>query len=351
MKKRVRIQEALVNHRLSAYLLDFLTLVIGTVALFFVFLYTIFYSTYVPSKEKVSKLEQEYCLNLEAGLDYKEYEEVIQNIYINIFNKEITEEYKRKYGKDLTATHIYNIVILRLPVNPTVDNYKTELHSYVQNPDGTFNTDVVGKELGGSGFNYKNSIESLFYNSYKRMSQVVEGYNKDYYDLNVKIYHAEAYSRMISFILMFIFVFIVMPLKNKESSTLWEMKYGIGHVNVKNGYLVSKWKIILRNFLTCIIPFIGITIANKYSIIILFVGYLLLDSLLMLFSHENLGIADKLLRMESCSIKESLLFVNKEEEEEFWLSDEGRRIDDTEFLSKLQKAEEINIKTYEEGDK
>lgn len=352
MNKSVKIQEALINHRLFAAILDIVSLVIGTIILYFILIYTVFNFGfgYTKLNDKANFFEEKYSLNLESGLEYTEYEKVIKKIYLEYFPEEISTHYKLKYGDDFSAAHIYNIAVLKLPVNPTYDNYKTDLHQYVQNSDGSFNVDVVAKQVEGSGINYDNNIESLFYNAYLKMPIVVEQFEVEYYTINANIYHLEVYARMIAFGIMFILIYIIFPLTNKEATTFWGKKFDLGFINLKNGYYVKKWKIIVRNIISNILPFIGISIANKYSIIILFVGFVLLDSLLMLFSKDNLGIADKILRIETCAVKESLLFKNKEEEEQFMNSDEGRRVEDVEYLSKLENAEEIIIVNYEGGE-
>lgn len=352
MKKSVRIQEGLLNHRLSSYLLDFFVLFLGTFILYLVIINTLFNFgfNYYGLKNEIKEYEQFYNLNLEEGLDYELYEEVVQDIYLKHFSKEIEDEYKRLYNEDFSATHIYNIVILKLPVNPTFDNYKTDLYQYAQKSDGTFDPDTIGKKIEGSGINYERNMESLFYSAYQKMPKVVESYVSEYFDLNNQVYNYESYSRMIGFIIVFVVWFLIIPLCNDQCATLFDKKFNLGHVNLKNGYYVKKYKMVIRNVLMVSIPFIGISILNKYSVVILVIGFILLECLLMLFSKERLGIVDKILRIETCSVSESLLFFNKKEEDEFLASEEGSKINDVDFMNRLEQAETINIVSYDEGD-
>ena len=90
-------------------------------------------------------------------------------------------------------------------------------------------------------------------------------------------------------------------------------KFDLAYVDNKTGYFLKKRKVIYRYAICFILPFIGFILATKYSIIILGIGYLLLDHLLMLFDKNNINIADKLLNIETCQLSESLLFDDKKE--------------------------------------
>ena len=92
-----------------------------------------------------------------------------------------------------------------------------------------------------------------------------------------------------------------------------------------------------------IIPFIGLIIGNKYSIIILSIGYIFLDQIIMLFSKNNSMIEDILFRIDICSVKESLIFKTKQEEQEYVNSLEYQEISDIDFVQRLQSINEIKV--------
>ena len=52
-----------------------------------------------------------------------------------------------------------------------------------------------------------------------------------------------------------------------------------------------------------------------------------------------------MLSMTTCSIEESLLFKNEAEEIEFFNSEEGKQIDDPDYLEKLSKVKDIKLVT------
>ncbi len=350
MDKTIRVSKALVNHRLAANVLNLLLLVIASLGLYFITLYLIFGfgMGYNDKKNQIKEIEESYSLTLNENATYEEYETVIKDFYFNRFTQEICNSYKEYYDKDYTIEHIYNIVILKLPSEPTFDNYKTDFYQYTQNQDGMFNVDMIAIKLEGNGKYYEKNMHDLFYSAYKKLLPLLEEYHTQYYDLKVKVNSNEIYARGISFGIAFLIFYILLPLCNKESAMIFDKKYGLAYINRKNGYSVYKWKIILRNIVMMIIPFIGVLFANKYSIIILSIGYLFLDHLVLLFSKNNLLLEEMIFGIDVCSTKESLLFKNKEEEDAYLSSEEGKRVEDTAFMEKLETLNQINIQEQNE---
>lgn len=344
MHKSARIQTALLNNRIFASLLDILSLVISSLVIYFIMLYTLFACFgYVGMKRDAKAIEVEYNLDLGANEDFEVYEAAIQDIYFNKYPDEMVKYYKEQYGDTYSITHIYNIVILRLPSNPTYDNYKSDYYQYVQKADGTFDVDTLAIPVEGYGDYYERNLQSLFYSGYKRMDELVEEFNPEYLELNTTMYAYEVYSRIIGFVISFIVLFVVIPYKTKECQTIFMKKFDLAYVDNKTGYFLKKRKIVWRYLICFILPFVGFMFATKYSIIILGIGYLLLDHLLMLFNKNNINISDKILAIETCKLSESLLFDDKKAETLYFESEEGKKVMDTSFLEKLQAAEEINI--------
>ena len=345
MHKSARVYEGYLFHRIISGLLDLFILFVTAIALSYLLLYTVFsVFGYNDKKDRIKSIETEYGIVLSEGLEYTEYEKTIQNIYFNKYSNEIIKMYKDLYGDEYSIIHIYNIVILRLPEKPTFENYKTDYYQYTQNDDGSFAVDTLGVKVEGNGDYYERNLQSLFYNGYKKMSSLLEEFHSEYYSLITATYHQECYSRIISFLISFVVYFIIIPLRNK-ARTLFLNKYDLIFVNYKNGYYISKSKIVCRNIICLLLPFIGFIFMTKYSIIILTIGYILLDYLLLIFSDGNLNISDKLLRIETCCYSKSLIFENKEDEDAFLASEKGKEVLDADFLEKLSSAEELNVNT------
>ena len=348
MHKSARIQQGLLNHRLFAGLLDAVVLFVSSLILYVVLLYTVFaIFGYVGMTNRISEIEEEFHLTLKEGEDYKVYEEVIQDIYFVKYPEEIKKHYKDSYGDDFSIEHIYNIVILRLPANPTYDNYKTDFFQYNQKEDGSFDVDNIATMVDGSGINFERNLDSLFHSGYKRMSKLVESFNEEYFNLNAISYSYECYARLIAFVISYVFLFIVIPFTNKEGQTLFMKKFDLAYINIKDGYYIKKYKLIIRYLICYILPLIGFILATKYSIIILILGYLLVDNLLILFSNSNLNISDSLLRIETCKLSQSLIFDDAEDEKSYLESEEVKKVLDLDYVEKLEKTEEINLKTIE----
>lgn len=345
MDKSVRISKALINTRIKANLLNLIILTISVVLLYFFVIYIIFGFGfgYNQRKQDIQSIEQKYDLRLGEGASYADYEKALKKFYFTSFQEDICLEYKKLYNKEYTIVHIYNIVVLNLPAEPTFDNYKTNFYQYSQKEDGTFDVDKEAIKVEGSGKYYERSMHDLYYNSYKKLKTLLENYDENYYAMKVKNYNFEVIARGISFALIFLVMFVAIPISNKEGATLIEKKFDLAYVNIRNGYLCKKWRIVLRNVLSFCIPFIGILLGNTYSIIILTVGYLFLDHLILLFSKNNLMLEEMICRVETCIISESLLFKNETEEAEYLSSEDGKRIDDPTFMKALEETNPMNI--------
>lgn len=345
MDKSVRISKALINTRIKANLINLTIFTIFVVALYFFVLFVIFGFGfgYNSRKQEIQSIEQKYDLRLGEEASYDDYEKALKKFYFTSFQEEICSEYKTLYNKEYTIVHIYNIVVLNLPAEPSFDNYKTSFYQYSQKEDGTFDVDQEAIKVEGNGKYYEKSMHDLYYNSYKKLKILLENYDEDYYAMKVKNYNFEVMARGISFALIFLIMFVAIPIGNKEGATLIEKKLDLAYVNISNGYLCKKWRIILRNVLSFCIPFIGVLLANKYSIIILTIGYIFLDHLILLFSKNNLMLEEKICRIEVCIVSESLLFKNEVEETNYFSSEEGKKIGDPAFMKALEEMNQINI--------
>ena len=347
MNKNIRVQEAAINDRLFSMLLDFCLVFASTVILYFVILYSVFATgfDYSNHKSKMHDIENSYNLNLEKGLDYTEYEKVLKTFYFVSFPNEIEKDFNEYYETDYSITHIYNISVLALNKEPTLEVYKNDLYSYVQEENGKFNPNILAIQLEGSGDRYKKNLHDLFYTSYNDLKDQLQIYNDEYNDLVLSVGKSEALSRAIAFLLSLIVFYLIIPLTNKYGSTLFEKIYKLAHINSKNGYLAKKYKIVLRPFIYFTIPFFAVFNGSKNSLIIILIGYFFINILLLVFSKENKDFSNRLLKISTCSINESLLFKNEKEEQDFFNTDEGKKIEDPEFLDKLSKTRNIKIPT------
>ena len=171
----------------------------------------------------------------------------------------------------------------------------------------------------------------------------VAAYNADYRALVIKEFNQKTTSRGIAFGISLIIFYFVIPLSNKHGATYFEQKYKLSHVNRKDGYLVKKSKIMIRPIVYYLIPFIALLVGSKNSIIIIMIGYLFINCLLLIFSKNNMDLAERILKMTTCSIEESLLFESEEQEKEYFNSEEGRKIEDPDYLDRLSNLKKIKL--------
>lgn len=345
MDRKIRIQDAQVNHKLFSFIYDLLVLCGSTLVLYFTILYGVFglFFNHVSNVNKINEIEESYNLNLEQGLDYSEYEEVLKEFYFIKYPEEIKNQFNEYYSKDYSINHIYNVVVCKLNDEPSFENYKTDYFSYIQDASGQFNPDLLAIKVEGSGRNYEKNMSDLLYSSYSRLKDLLETYNEEYRELVVKDFNQKATSRGIAFGISFIVFYLIIPLSNQNGATLFEKKYQLAHVNAKDGYLVKKYKIILRPFIYYLIPFIALLVWTKNSMIIVLLGYLFINCLLLIFSKNNLDLSEKILYMTTCSVQESLLFENEKDERAYFNSEEGKKIEDPDYLNKLSDAKEIKL--------
>lgn len=319
MNKNVRIEKGYIRNRVFAYLFDIAISAITYLLLELLILNAVFipFYNFNDNKNEIAQTLKEYNLDYSKDLDYTEYEKVIQDFYFVKFKNEIIEDYKEKYQNTYTIEHIYNVLVLGLSTTPTLESYSSSLYKYEIDEEGNFLVDQVATRIEGSGSNYEKNLRDLFLTTYNALPTYLRSYlpsyNKVYSDNELYL----LINRTISISLTFLIFYIIIPLTNKYNSTLFERIFNIANINIKNGYLVKKYKIILRSLINYIIPIIGIILGTKYSIIILSIGFLFLNFLDIVVSKNNLDLGEMILRIETASIKESLLFKNKDEENEY----------------------------------
>ena len=278
MDKSIRIQKCLLSHKLSANILDTIVFALTTLLLYITILYGVFgtFFNYVSNTKQIKDIETSYNLNLKKNLDYKEYETVIKTFYLH-FEEEIEKEYNEIHETNFKVRHIYNIIVLRLPVNPTPDNYKTDYYQYIQKENGEFDPNQFAILTEGSGKVYEKNMHDIYYSAYNKLKALLENYDEEYASLKIANYNQECYSRIIGFILAFIIYFVIYPSKNLYYLSFFERKKNIAYVNQIDGYLTKKYKILIKRVLVYIIPFVGFIGFSKYAIIILIIGSLFLN--------------------------------------------------------------------------
>lgn len=351
--KSLNINKPIVSHQILGSLINLGAIIVSTIALYFVLLFSfcVPFGGYFSNNNIVNQYETANNLRLNYGETYQTYEKVVKEFYFEKYPEEIKDSYNNIYKKDFTITHIYNIKVLNLPLNPTTSNFSTTYYQYVANADGTFKVDELALRIVGSGTNYERNMSDLFYSSYNNLKTIGLTYEKPYGDAFKTNQLNENIIRTVSLAASIIVFEIILPLIMKNGSNVFDKIFKVGKVEYRNGYKLRTYKIILKAILRSILPCIGIYFATTYSIVLLIALPIFANFMTLILTKENRDIFDKLLGIDSCDLEQSLIFKNKEEETEYFKKEENKVIDDKEFLGKLTKVNDINVKKIESENK
>lgn len=347
MNKDLKIAKPHSGKRLLSVLFDYLSIALGSILVYFLLLFSFFTPAfgYMNKVNAAKTYEKQYNLNLGEVEDYDKYEKVIQDFYFTYYPEEIKKTVNDNYKTDYSIVHIYNVMVLRLPDRPTIENYSTEFFEYIINPDGTFAVDEIAiKKQGLSGPTYEKNMRDIFYSTYENLKGYLADYHPDYNKVTSDIKLYESISRIISICLSSIIFYIVIPLINKNGATLFEKVYDIGHVRGKNGYSIKPYMIILRAVINLTIPVIGIILFSKYSVILMTLFFIFINNLIFIFNKNNRDLSDLIINMDTCIVSESLIFKNRKKEKEYEESDEFKKIEEMTFIERLKEIKPITDK-------
>ncbi len=348
MNKDLKIVRTPSNMKLWAFLLDLIVLIASSFILFAVCFYAFVLplSTYEDNSNLIQNKLEQYHLNYGGDLDREDYESATKEFYLIHFKDELIEYYSPS-DETYSIEHIYNIYVLGLPVEPTVEFHSNTYFAYVENDDNTFNVDVIGYEIDtdNTNPNYVRNVRDIFYTAYNSLPQLLSKFDASF---NKALMNNALYlglTRISVFSFSVIVLYIIIPLTNKYRHTLFEKLFKIAHVNDKDGFLIKGYKAVLRPIIYFIIPLIGVYFYSTYAIIILGIIPIFVSIIMMLFSKTNHDLADKILKMESVDISQSLLFKEQAEENVYERSDEYQVVEDASFIEKLDNTEVIDLST------
>ena len=230
-----------------------------------------------------------------------------------------------------------------MPVTPTVDNYSNDYFEYVQNEDGTFDVNVIAKQVEGSGPNYERNITDMFYNTYSNLPSLLSSYDLDFHNALYDNTFYSGITRVSVFLLSLMIFYIIIPLTNKYGSTVFEKIFKIAHINNKNGFIAPKYKIVLRPIIYFIIPTLGVYFFSLYAMVIFAIMPIFISLIMMLFSKTNRDLVERILVLNAAQIDQSLLFRNQAEENVYERSEEYQTIDDPNYLNRLDNTKTIDL--------
>ena len=342
--KSLKLIKPIISKRIIAFLLNILVFGACSLALYFATLYGVFATgfNYIDNQNYINEVKKDNNLNLKEDLTYQEYEKVVTKFYYETYPDQIFNYYHEYDERISSLTHAYNVFVLNLPVEPTVEYYQTEYFKYQQLSDGSFDVNAKAIQISGSGKRYEANMQSLFYMSYSHLKDFVYKFDENYKKANDQNVLFERLSRTVAFIIPYIAFYIVIPLVSKNGSTLFETKFNIGRVERKNGFRVKKFQTLIRYLVAFIIPFIGFYYFNLYSVILLTIAPLFLNILVMIINKNNYDLLDLICYTEGVDVSNSLIFKDPKEEYIYYKNNKNIYSDE-EYVNALSNIDKIDL--------
>ena len=342
--KSLKLIKPIISKRIIAFLLNILVFGACSLALYFATLYGVFATgfNYIDNQNYINEVRKDNNLNLKEDLTYQEYEKVVTKLYYETYPDQIFNYYHEYDERISSLTHAYNVFVLNLPVEPTVEYYQTEYFKYQQLSDGSFDVNAKAIQISGSGKRYEANMQSLFYMSYSHLKDFVYKFDENFKKANDQNVLFERLSRTVAFIIPYIAFYIVIPLVSKNGSTLFEAKFNIGRVERKNGFRVKKFQTLIRYLVAFIIPFIGFYYFNLYSVILLTIAPLFLNILVMIINKNNYDLLDLICYTEGVDVSNSLIFKDPKEEYIYYKNNKNIYSDE-EYVNALSNIDKIDL--------
>lgn len=299
------------------------------------------------AKVRSDSLKESLSLNLPANLDYKNYEKVVQDFYFVSYPKEIVDVYGKAYG-DLSIEALYNIRVLALPEHPTSSNYSTAYFSYSLNDDGSVNQDVVGTikpDLNERGIN---DVEDLFHTAYKTLFAMLPNVSSEYANDYLLLLRATQASILSSYSLSYVVFLGVLPQIFKNRAHLGQKVLGLSTAD-KDGYLLERWRPLLKALLGYPLPFLALWLSNAYSIVLLLVLPYFIDLLFAILSSKKLPLLEAILGIDVIDEKKSVVY-----KDELIKEIEGSHLlgayEDPDYVGRLSAKEAMKLGEKEKDD-
>ncbi len=342
-----RIERVEPNKRILAFILDVVSVALLTLVFYFASFNLIFKPIFrFDSYDKIRKnILETYSITLTNNDDYSKYESVIKDFYFIYYPDEIKENFNAAYNKSFSIIHIYNIKVLNLVEDPN-DGSSTSYNdyfAYYQNEDGTYDTEKIGYERNHlETKNYYRYMKEIFKTSYDQLPSYLSIFNKNYQEAILHVKYTEFSSRVSSFLLAIIILYIAIPFILKDKVTIFEKIFNIVYINKKDGYYVKTYKVLLRPLIYFVLPLVGIIYFSLAYFVILGIGPLFVNALLIIFSSRNDDLYNRILQVTAANKNESIIFKNKKEEENYE-SEHPTMVDDPSFLGSLQSISSISL--------
>ncbi len=299
---------------LLSFLSNYVFVCILTLVLYFAAAFPILHSTssYLSASSYIENTEVAAGFTLKANLSYEPYKEACENFYLHSYGEELKEAYNEANSTSFTLNHIYNILVLRLPVSPSPSDYKTDYFAYPLNEDGTVNADGLGliaRDLGSRGYD---DVRDIYYTGYSRIQDNLLIFDSTYAKAKGDIRAMEGASRFACLSFSLLIVEVLFPFFAKFGRRPGELIFKVCYLN-RNGFGASFYKSLLRALIELLLASIGIYYLNPYFVTLFLVFPYFIEGITMLFDEYNRGYIERILSLIPADFKAEKIYANEAE--------------------------------------
>ena len=252
------------------------------------------------------------------------------------------------------ARYAYNVLILDLPVVPSVQEFKTDYYQYPTMPDSTSEYNVYAYGIlikDPKNEKVKANLRDLFSWKMETVNDMLIFSIPEYRESLMYKANVELSSRVLSIGLSVIIFYIVIPCIFKNGTTIGSKINRIGFVNNRNGFRMKWYKNIFRTLALFTLPIFGFGLYDRYGTIIFMIFPLFISILMMLFKESGRDLPDVCSRTMSADLDNSLVFGSAGEARLFEKKDENKNISDPDFLKALESVKTFDINEEKKDDK
>lgn len=381
MREILKIEDCHTSKRIIASLIDVVICAVLGVILMFGCFNLLFTSNpeYIKNADYIREnrnIEGAYNLNLGNNLDYQEYydqgksfyiyyEKEILALYLEDLNEEEAkyldksnpEEVKKFEAKKERYSHIeyiFNTHYIGLPFEPTIDDINSYTNKYfkfvIENDKIVYDAWAVDYTERVQDLNPRGIAErkDYCYTIYSSLVGSLRTINPNFTKAEGVIGTFTNISTFLSGFISYLVCYLIIPLSFKNGETIAKKMIGYGYVNKDNTPL-KKSKIFIKYLVGALITSISFYFFTVYTVFIFLLFPYAINLFYSLLNSKDIDILDKHLKIRLINIKESLIFNNEKEADEYFNNlDEEVSEEDREYTERLNRLASLNVKSIEE---
>ncbi len=224
--------------------------------------------------------------------------------------------------RDYYTISWYNANILQIGINPDSPT-DTGYFTYQKNADGEYIYDAIGvakttRYDADSGSTITISSEDLcyYYDDYYMAAYENLTYLSFYSEVRSSFNQFQSLALMIPVVISLVVFYLIIPLCFKRGCTVGKLAFKLGLANM-DGYMLSRWRVILRPLLAIVIALIIFLFGYEWSFTIplfLIIVPLLVSWVFTFASPKHCALHDYISQTIVIDVKTSTIYKNSLEE-------------------------------------